>query len=215
LRALAARLFGRPVLLFVGLGNPGPNYAWNRHNVGFMALDGIVQRHGFGAYRARFHGLLAGGRVDGERVIALKPTTYMNRSGIAVSQAARFYKLEGPQVVVIHDDIDLAPGKVRVKTGGGSAGHNGLKSIDGHFGKAYRRVRIGIGHPGDRRRVESYVLQDFAKDELAWLEPVLDAVVEAAPYLVRGDDAGFMNRVAARTRPEARARTDGGRGDGV
>jgi len=204
------------VLLFVGLGNPGPSYAWNRHNVGFMALDGMVQRYRFAAYRARFHGLLADGRIDGERVIALKPTTYMNRSGIAVSQAAQFYKLAGADVVVIHDEIDLAPGKVRVKTGGSSAGHNGLKSIDGHFGKDYRRVRIGIGHPGDPRRVDSYVLQDFAKDDLAWLDPVLDAVVDSAPYLVRGDDAGFMNRVAMLTRPPARerpARGDGG--DGV
>jgi len=189
------------MLLVVGLGNPGPGYAWNRHNVGFMALDGIAQRYGFGAYRARFHGQVADGRIDGERVVALKPTTYMNRSGISVGEAARFFKVAPADVIVLHDELDLAPGKVRVKTGGGSGGHNGIKSIDGHFGRDYRRVRIGIGHPGDARRVESYVLQDFARDDQAWLDPLLDALAAAMPYLVRGDDAGFMNRVAVLTNP--------------
>jgi PTH1 family peptidyl-tRNA hydrolase len=211
------------VLLLVGLGNPGPNYAWNRHNIGFMALDAIAQRYDFARYRARFHGLLATGSIDGERVLALKPTTYMNRSGISVGETARFYKLAPEQVVVIHDDIDLAPGKLRVKTGGSHAGHKGLKSIDGHFGREYRRVRLGIGHPGDRAKVESYVLRDFSRDDQAWLDPLLEAVAKAAPHLARGDDAGFTNRVAVLLNPRppqprrsraAPADDDGG-GDGV
>jgi len=202
------------VLLLVGLGNPGPKYAWNRHNIGFMAVDCIAQAHDFGPYRARFHGVVADGRIDGERVLALKPLTYMNRSGIAVGEAARFFKLSPDQVVVIHDEVDLAPGKIRVKTGGGSAGHNGLKSIDGHFGKNYRRLRIGVGHPGDARRVPSYVLQDFAKDDQAWIDALLPAIAAAAAHLARGDDSGFMNRVQVLLNPRPRREPGaGGNGD--
>jgi peptidyl-tRNA hydrolase, PTH1 family len=183
------------MLLLSGLGNPGPEHAWNRHNVGFMALDAIAQRYGFAPYRARFHGLVADGRIDGERVVALKPSTYMNRSGIAVGEAARFYKLGGEDVVVLHDELDLVPGKIRIKIGGSTAGHNGLRSIDSHYGKTYRRLRIGIGHPGDKRKVQSYVLNDFSRDDQDWLDPLLGAMAEAAPHLARHDDSGFMSRV--------------------
>lgn len=195
--------------LFVGLGNPGAGYAWNRHNVGFMVVDSIAQAYGFAPYRARFHGLLADGRIDGARVLALKPATFMNRSGIAVGEAARFYKLAPSRVVVIHDEVDLVPGKIRVKTGGSSAGHNGLKSIDGHFGNGYRRLRIGVGHPGDKRRVQSFVLRDFSAEDQVWLDELVPAIVGAAPYLVRGDDPGFMNRVATARDKRAREAADG------
>ncbi len=195
--------------LLVGLGNPGANHAWNRHNVGFIVLDAIAQAYGFAPYRGRFHGLIADGRIDGARVLAFKPATYMNRSGIAVGAAARFYKLAAAQVVVFHDEVDLAPGKIRMKAGGGSAGHNGIESIDSHFGKAYRRVRIGIGHPGDKRLVPSFVLRDFAEDDHAWLDRLAPAIVAAAPHLVRGDDPGFMNRVAVVRNRELRGETDG------
>ncbi len=197
------------MLLFVGLGNPGAGYAWNRHNVGFMVVDSIAQAYGFAPYRARFHGLLADGRIDGARVLALKPATFMNRSGIAVGEAARFYKLDPSQVVVIHDEVDLVPGKIRVKTGGSSAGHNGLKSIDGHFGNGYRRLRIGVGHPGDKRRVQSFVLRDFSAEDQVWLDALVPAIVGAAPYLVRGDDPGFMSRVATARDKRAREAADG------
>jgi PTH1 family peptidyl-tRNA hydrolase len=184
------------MLLLVGLGNPGPEHARNRHNVGFLAVDEIARRHGFGPWRRRFHGQVAEGRLGERRVFALKPETYMNRSGIAVSEAARFYKVPLADIVVLYDDLDLAPGKVRVKAGGGSAGHNGIKSVDAHIGAGYRRVRIGIGHPGDRERVLGWVLQDFAKADEAWLAPLLGAVAEAAPLLAASDDAGFMTRLA-------------------
>ena len=197
------------MLLFVGLGNPGAGYAWNRHNVGFMVVDSIAQAYGFAPYRARFRGMLADGRIDGARVLALKPATFMNRSGIAVGEAARFYKLAPSQVVVIHDEVDLVPGKIRVKTGGSSAGHNGLKSIDGHFGNGYRRLRIGVGHPGDKQRVPSYVLRDFLAEDQAWLDALVPAIVGAAPCLVRGDDPGFMSRVAAARDKRAREAADG------
>lgn len=187
------------MLLFVGLGNPGPDHAWNRHNIGFMAVDGIAQRFRFAAYRKRFQGLIAHGAIEGERVATLKPATFMNDSGRAVGQAVRFFKLGLDRLIVIHDDIDLVPGKVRVKTGGGAGGHKGLRSIDSHIGKDYRRVRLGVGHPGDKRLVESYVLHDFAKADQSWLDRLLPAVAEAAPYLVRGDDSGFMNKVSVLT----------------
>lgn len=189
------------MLLLVGLGNPGPRYAWNRHNVGFMALDCITQEYGFSDYRPKFHGLLADGRIDGERVLALKPSTHMNRSGISVGETARFHKIPPEDVVVIYDELDLAPGKIRVKTGGGNAGHNGLRSIDSHFGKGYRRLRIGIGHPGDKNAVQSYVLRDFSKEDQVWVDALLPAIATATPHLVRGDDAGFMNRVAVILNP--------------
>ena len=200
------------MLLFAGLGNPGPEHAWNRHNVGFMALDAIAQRYGFAPYRARFHGLVADGSIDGERVVAVKPRTYMNRSGIAVGEAARFYKLDGEDVVVLHDELDLAPGKIRIKVGGSTAGHNGLRSIDSHIGKDYRRIRIGIGHPGDKKRVQRHVLSDFAKADQPLMRDIIDAVCEALPILVDGDDAGFMTKVALLCPPPkpAAAETDAG-----
>ena len=187
--------------LFVGLGNPGPKYAGHRHNVGFMAIDAIARAHGFPPFRERFQGLLSEGRLGGERTALLKPQTYMNESGRSVGAALRFYKLPLSELVVLHDELDLAPGRLRVKHGGGAAGHNGLRSIDAHLGKDYRRVRIGIGHPGHPDRVVPYVLSDFAKADAAWLEPLLDAVAAAAPLLAAGDDANFMNRVALLTQP--------------
>jgi PTH1 family peptidyl-tRNA hydrolase len=183
------------MLLLVGLGNPGPQYAWNRHNIGFMALDAIVQRHRFAAYRRRFRGMVADGHVDGARVMALKPTTFMNESGRAVGEAARFFKITPEQILVIHDDLDLAPGKPRVKTGGGNGGHRGLRSIDAHIGRNYRRLRLGIGHPGDKNLVTSYVLRDFAKADQDWLDKLLVAIADAAPLLARGEDSKFMNKV--------------------
>lgn len=189
------------MLLVVGLGNPGSEYAGHRHNIGFMAVDAIVRRHSFGPFRAKFQGQLAEGVVGGVKALALKPMTYMNESGVSVGQAAHFHKIPPDQVIVLHDELDLAPGKVRIKVGGGSAGHNGLRSIDAHFGRDYRRVRLGIGHPGDRDRVTGYVLHDFAKADGEWLGSLLDAVADCFPLLVKGDDAGFMTRVAMLTKP--------------
>lgn len=183
--------------LFVGLGNPGPHYAENRHNVGFMAVDAIARRWQASSWRQKFQGEVAEAELSGERVLLLKPLTFMNESGRSVAEAARFFRLEPGQIVVFHDELDLAPGKVRVKTGGGTAGHNGLKSIATCLGSAdFVRVRIGIGHPGDKDRVVSWVLSDFSKADWLWLEPLLDAVAAAAPLLARGDANGFMNAVA-------------------
>jgi PTH1 family peptidyl-tRNA hydrolase len=182
--------------LFVGLGNPGGGYAKNRHNVGFMAADRIAARHGFGAWKGKFSGQLAEGRLDGEKCLLLKPATYMNESGRAVGEAMRFYKLAPSDVTVFYDELDLAPGKVRVKSGGGAAGHKGIRSIAAHIGADFQRVRIGIGHPGSKAKVQGYVLRDFAKADAAWLEPLLDAMADAAPKLAKGDDSGFMNAVA-------------------
>ena len=188
------------MLLFVGLGNPGSAYAGHRHNVGFMALDLMVERHAFQPWRAKFKGRLSEGSLGTNRVLALEPMTYMNESGRAVGEALRFYKLEPRHLVVFHDELDLVPFKCRVKQGGGVAGHNGLRSIAAHLGtQDFKRVRLGIGHPGDRNRVTNYVLGNFAKAELPDLERFLDAVVDAAPKLADGDDAGFMNRVALLT----------------
>ncbi len=185
------------MLLLVGLGNPGPRHANNRHNIGFMALDEIVRRHSFGPWRLRFQGQLAEGRIGAEKVLALKPETYMNESGRAVGEAVRFYKLEpAEQVVVIHDEIDLVPGKIKVKLGGGAGGHNGIRSLDQHIGREYRRVRLGVGHPGDKDLVHGYVLQDFHKEDAAWLEKLIPAVAEELPRLIEGDEGGFMSRVA-------------------
>jgi PTH1 family peptidyl-tRNA hydrolase len=182
--------------LFVGLGNPGGGYARNRHNVGFMAADRIAEAHGFGPWRGKFSGQLAEGRLDGDKCFLLKPMTYMNESGRAVGEAMRFYKLATADVTVFCDELDLAPGKVRVKAGGGTAGHKGIRSIAAHIGADFQRVRIGIGHPGSKAKVQDYVLRDFAKADSAWLEPLLDAIAKAAPKLASGDDAGFMNAVA-------------------
>ncbi|MFO1073074.1 MAG: aminoacyl-tRNA hydrolase [Geminicoccaceae bacterium] len=199
--------------LFVGLGNPGERYARHRHNVGFMAVERIAQRHGFGPWRQRFQGRLAEGVLAGERVWLLEPQTFMNESGRAVAEAARFMKLPLGDVIAFHDELDLASGKVRVKAGGGVAGHNGLRSMDACLGgKEFRRVRIGIGHPGHKDRVIGHVLSDFHKSEQGWLEPLLDALAEAAPLLAQDQDAAFMSRVALKTQPPKpeRAKTGGG-----
>lgn len=182
--------------LFVGLGNPGAKYARHRHNVGFVALDEIVRRHGFGAEKNSFQGSLSEGSLAGEKILALKPQTFMNESGRSVGEAMRFYKLAPEEVVVLHDELDLAPGKIRAKLGGGVAGHNGLRSIAAHIGRDFRRLRIGIGHPGHKDRVSGYVLSDFAKADNAWLEPLIDAIAEAAPLLAQDDDPGFATKVA-------------------
>ena len=184
------------MLLVVGLGNPGAGYARNRHNVGFMAVDEIVRRHSFGPYRAKFHGDVAEGQIAGEKVLVLKPQTYMNESGRAIQAAMTFYKIAPEDVIVLHDELDLAGGKVRVKRGGGHAGHNGLRSIHAHVGAGYARVRIGIGHPGDKDRVIGHVLKDFSKDEEQWLGKLLDSIADHVGLLVRGDDARFQNDIA-------------------
>jgi PTH1 family peptidyl-tRNA hydrolase len=189
------------MLLVVGLGNPGPDYARNRHNIGFMAADVLVRRHSFGPWRAKFQAEMAEGSIGGEKLLVLKPHTYMNLSGQSVGAAARFLKVPVEDIIVLHDELDLLPGKLRVKRGGGAGGHNGLKSIDGHLGQNYRRVRMGIGHPGDKDMVSGYVLHDFAKADVDWLVPLLDAVADTFPLLVAGDDAGFMNKVATLTAP--------------
>jgi PTH1 family peptidyl-tRNA hydrolase len=189
------------MLLWVGLGNPEPGMARQRHNVGFMAVDTIAIRHGFGPWRARFKGLIAEGSIAGEKVIALKPMTYMNDSGESVQAAAAFYKLPAEAITAFHDELDLAPGKMRVKCGGGAAGHNGLRSMDRMLGSpAYWRVRLGIGHPGSKERVLGHVLSDFAKVDRDWLVPLLDAVAEAAPLLAQGKTADFMTKVALLTK---------------
>jgi PTH1 family peptidyl-tRNA hydrolase len=182
--------------LFVGLGNPGGQYAFNRHNVGFMAVDAIAAARDFPAWRKRFSGLAAEGKLAGEPVLLFKPQTFMNESGRAVGEAVRFYKLGLGDVVVFHDELDLAPGKVRVKTGGGVAGHNGLRSLTAHIGNDYVRVRIGIGHPGSKDLVTGHVLRDFAKAEHGWLEPLLGAIAAEAPYLAEGANDKFQSRVA-------------------
>jgi len=187
--------------LFVGLGNPGAKYARNRHNIGFMAVDRIAADHGFGPWKSKFQGQIAEGRLGGDKVLLLKPETFMNRSGQSVGEAMRFYKLEPGDVTVFHDELDLAPGKVRVKQGGGHAGHNGLRSIHGHIGKGYRRVRLGIGHPGRKELVAGYVLHDFPKADDDWLDDVLRGVSDGADQLAAGDNGKFMNAVALRTAP--------------
>jgi peptidyl-tRNA hydrolase, PTH1 family len=193
--------------LFVGLGNPGAEYAFNRHNVGFMAVDAIAAAHNFSPWRKRFSGLVAEGRLGREQVLLLKPQTYMNESGRAAGEAVRFYKLDEGDVAVFHDELDLAPGKLRVKIGGGVAGHNGLKSLTAHLGNDYARVRIGIGHPGQRERVVGYVMHDFTKADQEWLDPLLEAIADAAPYLADGANDKFQSQIAHRTlggEPEAK-----------
>jgi PTH1 family peptidyl-tRNA hydrolase len=187
--------------VFVGLGNPGEKYARQRHNIGFMALDAIARAHGFSPWRPRFQSLAAEGMIGNDKILALKPQTYMNESGRAVGEALRFFKLVPGDVVVLHDELELDPGRVKVKTGGGHAGHNGLRSIDAHIGPAYRRLRLGIGHPGVKDLVLPWVLGDFARADLIWLEPLLNAVADAAPLLISGDDSAFPTRVALLTQP--------------
>jgi PTH1 family peptidyl-tRNA hydrolase len=190
------------MLLWVGLGNPEPGMARNRHNIGFMALDVIALRHGFSPWRNRFKGLIAEGTIGGERILALKPLTYMNASGEAVQPAAAFYKLPTEAITAFHDELDLVPGKTRVKFDGGAAGHNGLRSMDKHLGTPdYWRVRLGIGHPGSKDRVLPYVLGNFSKDDVTWLVPFLDAVADSAALLAAGKAPDFMTRVALLTQP--------------
>ena len=183
------------MLLFVGLGNPGARHVGNRHNVGFMAVDAIAKRHGLRPWRRRFQGVAVDGPLGSERVLLLLPGTYMNDSGLAVGAAAQFYKIAPHEIVVFHDEVDLPPGKLRVKTGGGNAGHNGLRSISAHVGNDYRRVRIGVGHPGDKDLVYAHVLGDFAKSERPWVEALCEIVADNAELLVRGQDATFQNKV--------------------
>jgi len=183
-------------LLLAGLGNPGAQYALNRHNAGFILADAIHLEYGFGPWRAKFEGLVAEGALAGRKVHLLKPQTYMNDSGRSVSAALKFYKLPLSALVVAHDEIDLAAGKLKAKTGGGDAGQNGLRSITAALGPDYRRVRIGIGHPGHKDQVTGHVLQNFSRDDLAWFKPMLDAMVEAASLLAKDDDSGFMTKVA-------------------
>jgi peptidyl-tRNA hydrolase, PTH1 family len=188
--------------LIVGLGNPGSRYARNRHNVGFMAIDAIARRHGSPGFRSRFKGELAEGPIGRERVLLLKPQTFMNLSGESVGEAARFFKILPSEIVVIHDEIDLRPGKLRVKRGGGSAGHNGLRSVDSLLGPDYWRVRIGVGHPGIKELVQPYVLQNFSGEELTgWVEPLLGAVAETVPLLLSDAPDAFMSEVARRFAP--------------
>jgi peptidyl-tRNA hydrolase, PTH1 family len=187
--------------LFVGLGNPGAKYADNRHNIGFMAVERIASDHSFAPWRCKFQGQICEGSLGGERVILLKPDTFMNLSGQSVGEAARFHKIEPADIIVFHDELDLAPGKCRVKTGGGHAGHNGLRSLHQHIGEAYVRVRLGIGHPGHKDRVAAYVLSDFAKAEQSWLDDLLRGISDGAASLATGDAARFMNAVALRMAP--------------
>ena len=181
--------------LFVGLGNPGAKYAHNRHNIGFMAVDEIARRHGFAPWRRRFQGETTEGSLDGERVVLLRPTTFMNESGRAVQEAAGFFKLAAGEVTVFQDELELPPAKVRVKVGGGIAGHNGLRSISAHIGNDYRRVRLGIGHPGVKELVHGYVLSDFAKDERPWVAALREAIADNAGLLAAGRDSTFQNKV--------------------
>lgn len=200
------------MLLLVGLGNPGPGYAHNRHNIGFLAVHAIARRYDFGPWRDRFDGEIAEGEIAGEKVLALKPMTYMNESGRAVAAAARFYKIPPAQTFVIHDEIELAPGKVRVKQGGGHAGHNGLRSIDALFANDYWRVRLGVGRPprevtdANPEAVSNYVLHDFPKADRPWVNTLVDALAENMPLLVAGDEAKFVNRVTLALRPPREAK---------
>lgn len=187
--------------LLVGLGNPGAKYAHNRHNIGFMAMDQIASDHGFGGWKSKFQGQIAEGRFGSDRVTLLKPETFMNLSGQSVGEAMRYLKLEPADVIVFHDEIDLAPGKVRLKTGGGHAGHNGLRSIHAHIGPDYDRVRLGVGHPGHKDAVPGYVLRDFPKADAEWLDDVLRGIGDGIAHLVAGDGAKFLNAISLRVAP--------------
>ena len=187
--------------LIVGLGNPGEKYAHNRHNIGFMAADEIVRRHGFSPWRAKFQGELSEGSIGTEKVLVIKPQTFMNESGRSVAEIAKFYKIDTSDVIVLHDELDLAPGKVRIKHGGGHAGHNGLRSLHGLIGEGYGRIRLGIGHPGDKDRVTGHVLNDFAKSDAKWLEPLLVEVADSIDLLFVGKDADFITNIARAVPP--------------
>lgn len=189
------------MLLIVGLGNPGAKYAMNRHNIGFMAVDRIADDHGFAGWKSKFQGRINEGRLGPVKIVLLKPDTFMNRSGQSVGEAMRFYKLAPEDVIVFHDEIDLAPGKVRYKSGGGHAGHNGLRSVHGHIGDSYARVRLGVGHPGHKDAVPGYVLRDFPKADQGWLDDVIRGLSDGAPHLAAGDSGKFLNAVAMRVAP--------------
>ena len=193
--------------LFVGLGNPGAKDAQNRHKVGFMAVDRIAEDHGFGPWRSKFNGQISEGRLGSEKVVLLKPETFMNRSGQSVGEAMRFFKLTPADITVFHDEIDLAPAKLRVKDGGGHAGHNGLRSLHSHIGDDYQRVRIGVGHPGHKDAVPGYVLRDFAKADQNWLDDVLRGISDGAADLASGDKGRFQNAVALRIAPPRSSKT--------
>jgi PTH1 family peptidyl-tRNA hydrolase len=189
------------MFLVVGLGNPGQAYERNRHNIGFMAVDEIVRRHSFSPWRSKFQGQISDGSLNGEKIIVLKPETYMNESGRSVQAAMAFYKIAPEDVIVFQDEIDLAPGKLRMKRGGGHAGHNGLRSIHAAIGPDYARVRMGVGHPGDKAQVKTHVLKDFAKADAEWLEPMLDGCAEFLADILKGDDPSFMSKVAQKISP--------------
>jgi peptidyl-tRNA hydrolase, PTH1 family len=201
--------------LIVGLGNPGEKYARNRHNIGFMAVDELARGYSFGPWKRRFQGIAGEGQIGAGKCILLKPGTYMNESGRAVGEAMRFYKLSVSDVIVVHDELDLKPGTVRVKTGGGNAGHNGLKSISAYIGNDYMRVRLGIGHPGDKALVTNYVLQDFAKADREWLDPFLEGIARGMARLVEGGEAAFLSEAArGRNLSQAAAKLNGGAAPG-
>ncbi len=187
------------MLIIAGLGNPGAKYSENRHNIGFMAVDAIHRRHRFSPWSKKFKAEIAEGEIAGEKVLLMKPQTFMNLSGEAVGEAMRFYKLKPADIVAIHDELDLPAGRARMKTGGGHGGHNGLKSLDAHCGKDYRRLRLGIGHPGDKERVHGHVLGDFAKVDHTWLDPLLDAIADNADLLLQSDESKLMNKLALAT----------------
>lgn len=193
--------------IFAGLGNPGGKYAGNRHNIGFMAIDAIHRRHNFSPWSKKFKAEISEGEMGGERILLMKPQTFMNLSGESVGEAMRFYKLEPKDIIAIYDELDLPPGKARIKTAGGHGGHNGIKSLDAHCGKDYRRLRLGIGHPGSKEQVHNHVLGDFAKADQAWLTPLLDALADNAEMLAKGEDSQLMNKLALAVggKPEAEA----------
>ncbi|WP_288903096.1 aminoacyl-tRNA hydrolase [uncultured Sneathiella sp.] len=196
------------MILLVGLGNPGKGYAGNRHNFGYMAVDEIVRRHSFMPERVRFQGLVAEGNIGGTKILALKPTTYMNLSGQSVGEAARFYKIPLEKIIVFHDELDLPLGKVRVKTGGGHGGNNGIRSIIDHMGADFCRVRLGVGHPGEKHLVSGHVLKDFAKAELPVVEKITDSIARHTELIVSGDTSSFMNKIALDIAPPKKERAD-------
>jgi len=193
------------MLLLVGLGNPGEDYKKNRHNIGFLAIDTIADRYGFSAPRQQFHGEVREGRIADQKILLLKPSTFMNRSGLAVGEVARFFKLKPSKIIVFCDEIDLAPGRIKAKLGGGHVGHNGLRAIIAQIGPQFHRVRMGVGHPGGKELVSPHVLSDFSKNEQCWLVPLLDSVAEATPWLVEADSARFLTEVALLTRGNAKS----------
>ncbi|MGH6979193.1 MAG: aminoacyl-tRNA hydrolase [Brevundimonas sp.] len=204
------------MIIIAGLGNPGPKYEKNRHNIGFMAVDEIARRWRFGPARAKFQSVINEGEVEGTKVLLMKPQTYMNESGRAVGEAARFYKIKPSEVIVFHDEIDLAPGRFRMKTGGGAAGQNGVRSLISHLGADFRRGRMGVGHPGESHLVMPHVLGDFHKADLPWLEPMLNAVADALPFAVAGDDERYqaeVMRLAPAPKFSPRQMAQGGKSD--